>query len=70
MAVLFFQHKDWRTGKWLLYSSLERVCFQEGLESGEIPFWNVDDLVTDIDAVVTIDFLDFVDMNDVRTMDT
>ena len=30
----------------------------------------MDDLVTDIDAVVTIDFLDFVDMNDVRTMDT
>jgi hypothetical protein len=46
------------------------VCFQEGLESGEIPFWDMDDLVTDIDAVVTIDFLDFVDMNDVRTMDT
>ena len=45
------------------------MCFQEGLESGEVAFWNVDDLVTDIDTVVAIDFLDFVDMDDVGTMD-
>ena len=43
------------------------LSFAEGLQ---IAVRDMDDLVTDIDTVVAIDFLDFVDMDDVGTMDT
>ena len=42
--------------------------FQESAESREIAIRNVDDFLADVDAVVAVDFTDFVDGNNIGTV--
>ena len=47
---------------------LEWACFDERTELLLIPFRHMDDFLTDVDAVVSINFLDFIYSDDIGTM--
>lgn len=47
---------------------LERACLDEGVECLLVTFRHMDDFLADVDAVVAINFLDFVNGNDIGTV--
>lgn len=49
---------------------IHRPFLQEGLEGVDVALWHMDNFITYIDAVITVNFLDLVKGYDIRTVYT